>query len=87
MNDTWLRDNVKDLLQAVSATVVFTKKDGTERSMNCTLQESFLPKVEVDSTAEKKTRSENLECLSVWDIDNEGWRSFRLDSIKEIILK
>jgi hypothetical protein len=29
-------------------------------------------------------RAENDEVLAVWDLDNLGWRSFRLDSINTI---
>jgi hypothetical protein len=28
-----------------------------------------------------KVKVENPEVLSVWDLENLGWRSFRLDSI------
>jgi hypothetical protein len=29
-------------------------------------------------------RPENPDVLAVWDMDNNGWRSFRIDSVKEI---
>lgn len=69
----------KTLLKSV-ATVTFTKADGSERILKCTLQESFFPIVE-QTEAVKKVKKENLETLSVWDIENSGWRSFRLDSV------
>ena len=28
-------------------------------------------------------KKENLDVLSVWDLDNNGWRSFRLDSVTD----
>ena len=59
--------------------VTFTKLNGDERIMNCTLHESVLP--ESDGKSKKK---ENLEVLSVWDIDKDAWRSFRMDSVKDI---
>ena len=43
-------------------------------------KEAFLVKKEIINTIKKK---ENQDVLSVWDIDKDGWRSFRLDSIKE----
>lgn len=61
--------------------ITFTKKDGTERVMNCTLQD------EVAVQEDKKTdriRKENEEVLAVYDLDVKGWRSFRLDSIKQV---
>lgn len=59
--------------------VTFTKVNGDERIMNCTLHDSVLP--ESNGKSKKK---ENLEVLSVWDIDKDAWRSFRIDSVKEI---
>ncbi len=58
--------------------VVFTKVNGDERIMNCTLHDSVLP--EPITETKKKV---NPDTISVWDIDNDGWRSFRVDSIKE----
>ena len=60
--------------------VVFTKANGEERIMNCTLHDSVLPEQPIREIKKK----ENLEVLSVWDIDANGWRSFRIDSIKEV---
>jgi len=60
--------------------VTFTKVNGEERVMRCTLHNSILPE-QVISGIKKK---ENKDVLSVWDLDNSGWRSFRLDSIKEM---
>ena len=60
--------------------VVFTKVNGEERIMNCTLHESVLPEQFISGIKKK----ENMDTISVWDIDNDGWRSFRMDSIKEV---
>lgn len=75
------RNWLSSLLRGGEVTVVFTKIDGTERVMRCTLQESVLPKVEPSTKSRKKSE----ESISVWDLDEDGWRSFRWDSIKEII--
>ena len=58
--------------------VTFTKKDGTERVMNCTLMEDYLP----ETTGVGKAAS--LDALSVYDVDKEDWRSFRWDSVKAV---
>jgi hypothetical protein len=63
-------------------TVVFTKKDGTERTMNCTLAESLIPASMKPSS--DKTYTPNQEVQAVFDLDAQGWRSFRWDSLKEI---
>ena len=59
--------------------VVFTKVNGDERTMNCTLHDSILPEPTITET----TKKVNPDTISVWDIDNDGWRSFRVDSVKE----
>ena len=75
------KSNLVNMLQGGIVQVKFTKKDGTERIMRCTLAEGIV------IPHEKKTdrdKSINEDTLSVWDVDNNGWRSFRLDSILEI---
>ena len=71
------RDTLVEGLKRNLVKVTFTKVNGDLREMNCTLHESILPE---STTTEKKI---NLDTISVWDIDNSGWRSFRVDSIKE----
>jgi hypothetical protein len=71
---------LKDLHNSVIA-VKFIKMDGSERTMRCTLQESFF------KDYVKKTDKENKpddEAIRVWDIDKEAWRSFRYDSVVEV---
>ncbi len=58
-------------------TINFTKKDGTERTMRCTLMESALP--QRDSDAEVKPHSPDVQ--PVWDVEAQAWRSFRWDSV------
>lgn len=76
------KEQLKSMLTEAVATVTFTKTDGSERIMKCTLDPSFFPIVEKDPTKIVKERKENSDLLSVWDIDNNGWRSFKLSSIK-----
>lgn len=63
-------------------TVVFTKKDGTDRTMLCTTNHKIVPYVE--PTDIKKERKVNEEACAVYDIEAKGWRSFRWDSIKTV---
>jgi hypothetical protein len=67
-------------------TVLFTKTDGTERVMRCTLQESVIPKAPevTEEQSKKPARKVNENNISVWDVENDGWRSFRVDSVLEI---
>ena len=75
-------DEMKDSLHKGICKVVFTKKNGDERVMHCTLQESELPpQIDVEEVIQKK--KPNPDVLAVWDVEAKGWRSFRWDSIKE----
>lgn len=73
--------NIKDLLRTGPCMVQFTKVDGTTRHMKCTLNEDLLPPVDPDKVSVKK---HNPDVLAVWDLEKEGWRSFRYDTLLEI---
>jgi esterase/lipase superfamily enzyme len=73
---------MKDSLHQGICKVVFTKKNGDERIMHCTLQESMLPEqIDVEELIQKK--KPNPDVLAVWDVEAKGWRSFRWDTIKD----
>lgn len=80
---------LKETLQNGIVTVTFTKSDGTERTMKCTLIPEYIPVKPVAEgqqlLTEGLTRAENPNTLSVWDLESAGWRSFRIDSIKSIL--
>lgn len=78
---TFNRNELIEKLGAANAVVTFTKKDGSERVMKCTLQESVVPAATTTATTVKKV---NDQVLAVWDIDKSAWRSFRLDSVKSV---
>ena len=73
---------LKSILHEEIVKVTFTKKDGTDRVMNCTRKPELVPKVEV--TEGKKARTVSEEIIVVYDVDVEGWRSFNINSVKEI---
>ena len=73
------------LLKDGETTVVFTKSDGTERKMRCTLSEKLIPAAPVVEGVAKPARKVSTEAQAVYDLDANGWRSFRWDSIKEVI--
>jgi hypothetical protein len=77
-------DELKSVLQLNVANVTFTKKNGDKRVLNCTLIPDHLPAIEVKEGEEKTERKVNTDVLSVWDLENEGWRSFRLDSLEKV---
>jgi hypothetical protein len=80
---TFTKDGIKSTLKTYTANVTFTKVDGSERVMKCTLNETLIPQ----STEEKKTdrvKVENDNVLAVWDLESQGWRSFKIDSVKSV---
>jgi hypothetical protein len=79
---------MKDVLHESVAEVIFTKKDGTERVMKCTLKAELLPTVEVKESDETKpARAKPSDSLAVFDVEAQAWRSFRYDSVKEFTIE
>lgn len=65
--------------------ITFTKKDGSERVMNCTTSTKLVPAPTiVEGSEPKKEKKKNDEVMPVYDLDAKGWRSFRWDSIKQV---
>jgi len=77
----YTKESIRSLLKNDILEVVFIKTDGNVREMRCTLQEKF---VEVYDKKTDKVKPENDSVISVWDLDNNGWRSFKLDSIQTV---
>lgn len=72
------------VLKTGPTTIKFVKKDGTKRTMNCTLKADLVPQIISETT--KKDRKTNPEVLSIYDLENKAWKSFRWDSLKEVII-
>jgi hypothetical protein len=75
------KDWLLGLLRSEIVELKFTKKDGTERIMKCTLAEQKIPSENAPKGVE---RTKSDEAVAVFDLENNGWRSFRWDSLKEI---
>lgn len=61
-------------------TVTFTKKDGTERTMRCTRATSYIP---IEHAPKSDTSKEEItDNIRVFDVENQGWRSFNFSSLK-----
>jgi hypothetical protein len=70
------------MLHISPATVTFTKADGTDRVMKCTLEEDKLPKVELKEGS--KPRKESTTSLRVFDLEKNEWRSFTIKKVKQV---
>jgi len=93
-----MRDWVRSLLDKQPITVTFTKADGTDRTMRCTLNGTFIPqkppmvsitgRVDGLTTESKLPRKAPKEpdpaVIKVYDLDAGAWRSFRMDRLKKI---
>jgi hypothetical protein len=78
------QQEIKDALHTNVCTVTFTKVNGDERVMQCTLNEALLPaQIDLEEAIEKKTKTPNPDVLAVYDVTAQGWRSFRWDSLKD----
>lgn len=83
-------DNFKNLLrtklQENEVSVTFTKRDGTQRAMLCTLSTSRIPGEHVPQGTGDTSSAETVskEALRVFDLEKTAWRSFRYDSIKSV---
>lgn len=91
VNKAVIRDWVKSLLQKGPATVVFTKADGTDREMRCTLNPEQLPEVPVVAKSvdgivkeSKQRKLPDEHSLRVFDLDKKEWRSFRFDRLQKV---
>lgn len=74
-----LYELLQSLLRSGEVNLTFEKKDGTIRDMVCTLKEDEVKPYEKKTDKEKKV---NKEVMSVFDVEKQEWRSFRLESLK-----
>jgi len=58
----------------------FTKKDGSLREMNATLVTSEIP--EIHQKKELPNDPREQDNVLVWDVDQIGWRTFKISMIE-----
>lgn len=77
------RDKIEEALRANVAEVKFTKSDGTERIMKCTLREDLIvPYVKKTD----RVKEANTDIIPVFDVEKNEWRSFKVDAVQSISL-
>jgi hypothetical protein len=73
-------------LQNHLMTITFTKVDGTERVMKCTLLAHFLPEEYRNKVPLPLVEGDPVPAtISVWDIEAAGWRSFRIENVTKAV--
>ena len=79
------RDEMINELREGVCTVTFTKKNGEERIMDCTLDMNVIP--EADKPKTDGNVSEGVEAtisaVKVYDVKASGWRSFLVDNVSK----
>lgn len=70
------------LLKEHDCEVTFTKKDGSERVMPCTLRQDAMPVREANTVRE--TKIHKPDTITVWCLDKSEWRAFKTSNVKQI---
>lgn len=79
------KEDLINLLKENVVEVTFTKLNGDERVMPCTLKEDMLPPAKKDEPlTQKKVREISDKVVAVWAIESKGFRSFRYDRVKAV---
>ena len=76
------KEEIVEALKANVCEVTFTKVNGETRTMPCTLRADLVPAYERKTPVKEATAKESAT-LSVWCIDKQAWRSFRVDSVTD----
>lgn len=84
-NNIPTKEDLTNLLKQNVMVVDFTKINGDTRVMTCTLREDIRPRAaKEDPLSQEKVRKISDEVVSVWDVNANGWRSFRYDRVNTV---
>ena len=73
------KDEMLEVLRNGIATVEFTKTNGETRTMRASLLKQYLP--EDAEVLPETPRQLNDNIVACWDVEKDGWRSFRVNSV------
>lgn len=74
------RNEILDQLRQGVCTVNFTKVNGDNRVMECTLRSDLIPE-HLLPTRDHNLMEENSDVVRVYDTKAEGWRSFLISNL------
>ena len=79
VNAQQLRADLKEYV----VEILFHKMDGSLRLLKGTLIPKYLPEAytKVDDLKKPTVERENPNLVVLWDVDNNGWRSFHVDQV------
>lgn len=73
------REEMLDLLREGVCSVEFEKQDGTIRTMHCTINQIHIPQDKMPKEGIRYTS----DTIRVFEVPQNQWRSFRVDSVKK----
>jgi hypothetical protein len=76
------RDEMLVQLRSAVCRVVFTKVNGETRDMRCTLVRDMIPSDQTPkSTYDDDDLKSSLDVIRVFDLNANGWRSFKVANV------
>ena len=82
---TWTLGLLHDENLESGVCITFTKKDGSERKMQCTLVESKIPETKRPKSSNASENSSTVgSAVRVFDAERGEWRSFRWESVTKV---
>ena len=79
------KQELKDKLKTNNLKIIFTKKDGSDRTMICSLNPDSLKEQKSEETITLDRRKDSDYVISVIDVELGEWRSIIIDNIVGII--
>jgi hypothetical protein len=76
----WLRSHLK----MGPMTITFIKVNGDERVMKCTTDPTYIMFKDPAVLESRSNRKQSKDVISVYDLENNAWKSFRWDSVKQV---
>jgi len=73
---------LRQLLGERVVVVTFTKVDGSERVMHCTTKPELIPLGHLPTGKLQVTEGVEEKVIRAYDVQVNGWRSFRVSSVK-----
>lgn len=77
---------IKSMLQDYECVVDFTKVNGETRSMPCTLRQDMMPVATQVIGEDIVEASTNVNLITVWCTDAQGWRAMRTMNVIKVSL-
>lgn len=80
------REVLLERLRNNETVVTFTKLNGEQRIMTCTLNPKLIPEEHMPkgTKTEKEPSAKQLENIGVYDLNAKGWRSFKVANVTDV---